>query len=1166
MTERGSTETYLGQGPDPRPAPAADGTYLGQGPEPRPAPASDGTYLGPGAAAAPPVEGTYLGAPPPAAAEPGAPTQMTDIPGGGATVAGTVPGGRSTVGFRTRVNERLPEDDRGLDASLQMSRLSVFPEIATRSNADLPAALRRRLEQLESHGRYCVRRFLAAGGMGAVLEIEDSDFGRRSAIKIIKPSARVHPGILERFIEEARITAQLEHPNIVPIHDLGVLGDGTVFFTMKFIQGKSLGQVVKALKEGDAAMRARWTESELLLTFLKVLDGLGFAHSKGVVHRDIKPDNIMIDGHGEVLVVDWGIAKVLAGAGAEESDPVASTIVPMPGSQESLNATVQGTVMGSRHYMPMEQARGDLHAIDGRSDIYALGGTLFELLSLQRPRNGADAKALHAQAIIGKTTPLAEAAPHLHPDLAAIVTRALAPASADRYQTCEDFAADIRRYLEGKAVAARRRSTIERAAAWISAHKVPVAIGSSAVVLAVAAAGAGLHWADLRDRDQAKGLAERAAGLLSGAPARKAVDDAIDLLTQAKALVAGDAVIASALERARAAQAELVRLEREAAAAQARTGEARALAERGRAHQQAGRLEDAERDLAAAFQLMPGDGAIDTDLRAVRRILDDRVQAGLRSTAQARMDEGRQAALRARAGHQAGDAAATDREIAAAAAAFTLAAKDGAAPSALPEAVADLATFRQTVAETRARAAAVQAAIVAAGTAVEAARAAEAERAQAARTNAEATAAVARLTRDLATAPLAAKAPLWAAHQAQRASAETADAADTRLENHALAAWNGLAGLVDHPLRATAAALLADAYQRRAADAEAREDDQGIRINRAALRRFDDGSRAAALDAPVALAVTGPAIRLTIRRLAPGPDTRLAPAGEPVATLEVPGTASLPAGHYHVAAADGAEGSVYVRPGTPMGLPWQTTAPTVPGLAFAWVARPGGGFWLSTTEITHEQYRAFVLAPANRAFALDPVAALRRGEDAELLLVPRTSAKVGVWTPVPAAGAPTDLTIPAALAGTPVTNITRDDALAYAAWVGASARVRARLPTAAEWEYAATAGDPARIWPWGGVFDGAFAVTAQARRSQPAAVADATLDIGPFGHAGLAGNVREWLAPAGDEAVGELTGAVAGGGWGDDRPEAFAGRFRERVPADVLTPAIGFRLVVEATP
>ncbi|MFM2091257.1 MAG: hypothetical protein RLZZ127_1746, partial [Planctomycetota bacterium] len=434
MTERGSTETHLGQGPDPRPVPAADGTYLGPGPEPRPTPApapvpvTDGTYLGPGPAATPaaPMDGTYLGTPAPAPApaqpDPAVSTQVSTLPGPGANMAETVSAGRSTVGFRTRVNERLPEDDRSLDASLQMSRLSVFPEIATRSTADLPAALRRRLEQLESHGRYCMRRFLAAGGMGAVLEIQDNDFGRRSAIKIIKPSARVHPGILERFIEEARITAQLEHPNIVPIHDLGVLGDGTVFFTMKFIQGKSLGQVVKALKEGDAAMRARWTESELLLTFLKVLDGLGFAHSRGVVHRDIKPDNIMIDGHGEVLVVDWGIAKVLAGAGGGGDEPDTTTIVPMPGSEESLNATVQGTVMGSRHYMPMEQARGDLHAIDGRSDIYALGGTLFELLSLQRPRSGADAAALHAQAIIGKTTPVAEAAPHLHPDLAAIVT------------------------------------------------------------------------------------------------------------------------------------------------------------------------------------------------------------------------------------------------------------------------------------------------------------------------------------------------------------------------------------------------------------------------------------------------------------------------------------------------------------------------------------------------------------------------------------------------------------------------------------------------------------------------------------------------------------------------------------------------------------------------
>lgn len=1158
MAERDSTETYLGDRPATTQVPAMDGTYLGV---PQGAPTSEATTQ------APAMDGTYLGVPQGAPASGTATTHHTAGMANTSSMADTVVTGRSTIQFRTRLNESLPEDNRDLDLSLQLSRLSVFPDIATRSDADLPEALRRRLEQLETHGRYSVRRFLAAGGMGAVLEIDDCDFGRRSAIKIIKPSARVHPGILERFIEEARITAQLEHPNIVPIHDLGVLEDGTVFFTMKFIQGMSLGQVVKKLKEGDPEHRARWSESALLLAFLKVLDGLGFAHSKGVVHRDIKPDNIMIDVHGEVLVVDWGIAKALAvGGDAEHADISATTIIPVPGSDESLNATVQGTVMGSRHFMPMEQANGDLAAIDGRSDIYALGGTLFELLSLQRPRSGPDAMALHALAVVGKTTPLAEAAPNLHPDLAAIVTRALAPLSADRYQTCEDFAADIRRYLEGKSVAARRRSGLERAAAWISAHKVPVAVGSSALVLAVAATAAGLHWADLRNRHQADALSGRATALLTGTPARPAVDEAIDLLTQAKALVAGDAAIAGAIERAKATQSDLVRQEREAAAAQARTTEARNLAQRGRAHQEAGRYEDAERDLAAAFQLIPGDGAIDVSLRAVRRILDDRALAGLRTAALAQMEDGRKATARARACHQAGDAAGTDREISAAAAAFTLAAKDGAAPSALPEVVADLASFRQEVAETRTRAAAVQAAITSASTAVEAARRAEGERAQAARAHADAQTTVVRLTRDLANAPLEAKAPLWAAHQAQRASAETAAAADTHVENYALAAWNSLAVLADHPVRTAAAAILAETYQRRAAEAEAREDEEGIRINRAALRRFDDGSRTATLDAPVALSLTGPATRLAIRRLAPGADTRLAPVGDPVATLEVPGKAMLPAGRYLLEAADGTVAAAYLRPGTPLTLPWHGAAPTVPGVSFAWVARPTGGFWLSTTEITQEQYRAFVLAPANRALALDPVAALRRGEDAELLLIPRTSPKVGVWTPVPAVGAPTDLTIPATLAGTPVTNITRDDALAFAAWVSNSARVRARLPTAAEWEYAATAADPARIWPWGGVFDGAFAVTAQARRNQPGTVAAATRDIGPFGHSGLAGNVREWLAPAADEAVGELTAAVAGGSWGDDRPEAFAGRSRERVPADVLTPAIGFRLVVEETP
>jgi len=1160
LAERDTQETYLGPGPAVPPAPVQDGTYLGAAPAaaPRPAPLPDGTYLGP--APASPAPGS--------AGETKVAGSQAGTTDGLATMADTVgAGGRATVGFRTRLNDQLPEDNRALDVSLQLSRLSVFPDIAARSAANLPEALRRRLERLESHGRYAVRRFLAAGGMGAVLEIDDSDFGRRGAIKIIKPAARSHPGILERFIEEARITAQLEHPNIVPIHDLGVLEDGTVFFTMKFIQGMSLGQVVKKLKEGDAAMRARWSEAELLLTFLKVLDGLGFAHSKGVVHRDIKPDNIMIDTHGEVLVVDWGIAKALSGAGGSEEAPAASTIIHLPGSQESLNATVQGTVMGSLHYMSMEQATGDLTALDGRSDIYALGGTLFELLALQRPRTGADAQALLALAKQGKSTSLAEVAPRLHPDLAAIVTRAMAPRSADRYQTCAAFASDIRHYIEGKAVAARRRSGLERAAAWIAAHKVLVAVGASAAVLVVAAVAAGLHWADLRNRRQAEDLTGRATTLLAGTPARPAVDEAVDLLTQAKALVAGDAAVAATLERARATQTDLARQERETAQAKARVTEAGTLVQRGRSHVAAGRFEDAERDLAAAFQLTPSDGAIDGELRAVRRVLDDKAQAGLRAAAQLRLEEGRRATVRARACHQAGDVVGTDREISAAAAAFTLAAKDGAAPGTLPEVVADLATFRQEVAEARTRAAAAQAAISAASQAVESARAAEGERAQAAKTHAEAQAVVVRLTRDLATAPLQAKAPLWAAHQARRSSAEAMADADARVENHALAAWNGLAVLTDHPLRAAAAALLADAYQRRAAEAEAREDEGGIRTNRAALRRFDDGSRAAILDAPVVLTVAGPATRLMVRRLAPGADTRLAPLGDPVATLAVPGNTALPVGHYHLQSADGAVAAVYLRPGRPVTLPWPGSAPAVPGVAFAWVARPEGGFWLSTTEITQEQYLAFVLAPANRTLVLDQVAALRRGEGAELLLIPRTSARVGVWTPVPASGAPTDLTIPAALAGTPVTSITRDDALAYATWVSLSARVRARLPTASEWEYAATAGDPSRIWPWGGVFDGAFTITAQARRNQPAPVAQATYDIGPFGHAGLAGNVREWLAPAADAAEeGELTGAVAGGSWGDDRPETCAGRMRERVPADVLTPAIGFRLVVEATP
>ena len=218
---------------------------------------------------------------------------------------------------RTRINLNLPAEARQLDEKLQLSRSSVLSEMATTRHArgdSLPPGIQKLIAEQGTEGRYAITKPLAAGGMGAVLAIEDHDFRRGAAMKVIHGKFAQNPEAVERFLAEAQVTAQLEHPNIVPIHDLGVMDDGTLYFTMKLIEGQSVGGVVKALKAGDAAALARWTEEEKILTFLKILDGVGFAHSRGVVHRDIKPDNVMIGAHGEVLVVDWGIAKVLSNA------------------------------------------------------------------------------------------------------------------------------------------------------------------------------------------------------------------------------------------------------------------------------------------------------------------------------------------------------------------------------------------------------------------------------------------------------------------------------------------------------------------------------------------------------------------------------------------------------------------------------------------------------------------------------------------------------------------------------------------------------------------------------------------------------------------------------------------------------------------------------------
>ena len=287
--------------------------------------------------------------------------------------------------------------------------------------------------------RYQLMGQIARGGMGVVYAAEDEKLQRRVALKVLEvPGAEGE--LASRLMREARILARLEHPGIVPVHDVGSLADGRVFYTMKFVEGQRLDKHLEAVDSIPDRLRI----------FLRVCDSVAFAHSRGVLHRDIKPANIMVGSFGEVLVMDWGLAKILANdAGGAPRDPDA-TLFEKPEVVSADNDTTQvsvvtghGTVLGTPGYMSPEQARGEVESLDGRSDIFSLGALLRFMLN-ERSAHGSG--------------------PRIDKPLEAICTKASAEKPAARYATVQDLALDVSRYLDGLAVAAHRESIFERAA------------------------------------------------------------------------------------------------------------------------------------------------------------------------------------------------------------------------------------------------------------------------------------------------------------------------------------------------------------------------------------------------------------------------------------------------------------------------------------------------------------------------------------------------------------------------------------------------------------------------------------------------------------------------------------------------------------------------------
>jgi tetratricopeptide (TPR) repeat protein len=350
---------------------------------------------------------------------------------------------------------------------------------------ELVAVLAHRPAPTPAHERYELGREIARGGMGRILEAHDRVLGRRVAIKRLRTPAAM---LADRFAREMRLTARLQHPAIIPIYDAGVMPDGEAFYAMRMVSGKTLDAAVA----GAGSLEARLAYVPAVIA---VADAIAYAHGEGIIHRDLKPANVLVGPFGEVVILDWGIAKDLRATDAGDSTPGAPVAPDEP-------LTIDGAVMGTPGYMAPEQAEG--RPGDERTDVYGLGGILYQVLA-GRPPHGKDR---------GAPVPPLDASLGIPPDLVAIVTRAMAPDPAARYQSAGELSDDLVRFSAGRLVAAHRYSVGQLFRRFVARHRAAVAIGAlAAVALAVVSTIAVRRVLEERrvavaEREAAEGLVE----------------------------------------------------------------------------------------------------------------------------------------------------------------------------------------------------------------------------------------------------------------------------------------------------------------------------------------------------------------------------------------------------------------------------------------------------------------------------------------------------------------------------------------------------------------------------------------------------------------------------------------------------------------------------------
>jgi serine/threonine protein kinase/formylglycine-generating enzyme required for sulfatase activity len=469
---------------------------------------------------------------------------------------------RAFEGAHPELGERLRAFLADLEGSLAgearrpVSRVQPLPGSTAARRASAPdsdlsrALLARLIERGPGQPRYELRDELARGGQGRVVRVWDEELGRLLAMKVTHDShtaaeAKPHAArTLGRFLEEARLTGQLDHPGIVPVHELGIDGEGRIFFTMKLVKGRDLKEVF-ALVHGR---REGWTETRALSVFLRVCEGMAYAHSKGVIHRDLKPANVMVGRFGEVFVMDWGLARVLDQPDTRDlrlAEPLLTTQVhslrhgPASSELDASLVTMDGDVVGTPAYMSPEQARGELERMGPHSDVYSAGAMLYHLLAGHPPYLPPGTRlnnyAIWSRVQEGPPAPLHTLAPQAPAELLAIAEKAMARDPAARYRDMSELGEDLRAFLEHRVVKAYETGALAELRKWVGRNRGPAVVIAAALLLALgglAAAG----WIESRRRADS----ERQGGI-----ARAHALDA-----EANAAEAGRQAEAAARERA----------------------------------------------------------------------------------------------------------------------------------------------------------------------------------------------------------------------------------------------------------------------------------------------------------------------------------------------------------------------------------------------------------------------------------------------------------------------------------------------------------------------------------------------------------------------------------------------------------------------------------------